>query len=180
MSDKPRKKEEIPGIGIAFFFGLLGVVLPFVPAYFEWTARGASITAFMLSGVCLFIGLVGAAIELRSLGFFEGDSWENIGIGIALGVVGVLFHFISTWIPVTWLSIVTKVVVLLFVVLMLMFFGVALGQMLVEQRKKRDSGQEDRSSRTKATGAFVAFLLALITGLIGLATSVLEYLSAAK
>jgi len=171
-------KEEIPGIGIAIWFGFLAIVIPLLPGYFGWTSSAVHIVSFVLAGVALTIGVAGAAVELRELGFFEGPSWETLGYAIVLAVIAVIFHFIAAAVSVDWLMVGLKVVATAFGVLALVFLAIALGHFLVDQRQKRSSGQVTSSSRTKAVGATAIFLLTLLAALVNLVTRVIEYYAA--
>jgi len=173
-----RKREEIPGIGIAIWFGFLAVVIPLFPGYMGWTSSIARVGSFVTAAVAFFIGLGGAAIEMRRMGFFEGRSFENLGFAIGFAVVGAAIAYPAASVSAEWLSIGLKLVVVLVGLLALLFLAVALGQFLEQQRRKRESGQETATSRTKAIGATAVVLVTLLTALVNLVTRVLEYVGA--
>ncbi len=174
--EKSRPNNSMLGIGLAIWFGFLAVLFPFIPIYLGWTSPGIRVSSFVVAGISSAIGLFGAAIELRKLGFFEGSEWENVGFAMGLGALAIAFHFVARSISLNWLAVTIRLVVILLCSLALMFVAVAMGQSIVQQRDKREGGTETAFSRSKALGAAVLFLVTLLTALVNLITGVLEYL----
>ncbi len=172
--------EEIPGISIAILFGFIALLAPLVPAYFNSTNPTALIVSFVIAGIALLIGIIGAALELRQLGFFSGIHWENAGFALGFAVFAGILQLVTVRVSAPWLQITLKIVILVVGLLALLFLAAALAQALVEQKQKRDQGSETASSRRKAVGASAVFLITLLTAMVGLVTQVLEFLNKVK
>lgn len=112
MTDtKKRKiKDTYDGIALAFTFLAIATFLYFLPNYFK--IQTATRAAAIIFGV---IGVIGLGIELNK---FKKIGFDNLGIGLALGVVWVtLFYFFPIW----WVNIITLPI------LLFALFGIILG-----------------------------------------------------
>ena len=88
---KKRKiKDPYSGIALAFTFLAIAIFLYFLPNYFKiLTATKAAAIVF---GV---VGVIGLGVELNK---FKRIGFDNLGIGLAFGVVwATLFYFFPIW-----------------------------------------------------------------------------------
>jgi len=167
---KSTERESMSGLGVAIYFMLLGPIIAFVPRYFGFS-NWLVYPFLALAGLSILIAVVGGLIELGKLGLLRGLSTgpmaENVGIAFLLGLVAGAFHLGGTYIEVSVLATVLKILAVIWAALAMLFVAAVLGYILEERVAQGESGNRGKGKSTaKNLGAFFVWLASLAATLI--------------
>lgn len=159
--------DRFTGLGVGLgltLFGLLCISL--MPDYFD--AEGGWRLAWgFVGGLFGLVGVVGSLLELAK--HMSVDGLDDLGVVLGLGGFAGILHLIQTDITGTW-SVVLRVLAVVFLLIAVVGSGIAIarivGTLAVRERPVRG-------------GRGVA-LLSAATALVGLATAILNFVTASR
>jgi len=105
-----KRKNPLSGIALAFTFLIISLILFLIPDFFK-----SIIATRIVMFIFAVIGICGLGFELNKI---KKIGFDNLGVGISLGIIGVIIYYFS---PIWWLNIVA------FVLFFFSTYGILLG-----------------------------------------------------